>query len=105
MYIYHYRTDTVNDKHQLFLKIGGVSKETYTLLLKNVNGIPKEQATEMLNKCGLIQHYLFDVDKFQPDHSSKTNNFTGCNGVFAGPGAPLVDENYEEIISPDVNNL
>ena len=103
MYIYHYRTDTVNDKHQLFLKIGGVSKETYTLLLKNVNGIPKEQATEMLNKCGLIQHYLFDVDKFHPDHSSKANNFTGYNRVFAGPGAPLVDETYEEIISPDIN--
>ena len=79
LYINHYRTDTVNDKHQLFQKFWGVSKETYTLLLKNVNGVPKEQATEMLNKCGLIQPYLFDVDKFHPDHSSKANNFTGYN--------------------------
>ena len=74
-------------------------------MLKNVNGIPKEQATEMFNECGIIEHYLFDVDKFQPDHSAKGNTFTGYNRVFAGPGAPVVDETYEEIISPQTGPI
>jgi len=98
---------SVNDSSTPAVQYYGLTNEVYKELSKKSNdedGIDINVFDNLVSTKSSASHHLIDCHKIQPSPSDNTSTFYGYTKVYAGEGAPTLDDNDKDVQTFNIPN-